>query len=147
MMLETAQNRKSADYSTEQIKTVCKSLKNRKARDESGFTYELFKPSNAGADFYQSLTLMSQKIKSGLIIHDFLQLMSITSIYKNKGLKCELMNERGVFGVSKIRSILDRVTYSEVYPIVDSELSYSNVGGRRKEKHQGSFVCCVCNYK
>ena len=110
MGLEIAQNRKSADYSKEQIKTVCKSLKNRKARDESGFTYELFKPSNAGADLYKSLTLMFQRIKAGQIIPDFLQWMSITSIYKNKGLKCDLMNERGVFNVSRISYILDRVT-------------------------------------
>ena len=41
------------------------------------------------------------------------------------------MNDRGVFNVSKVRSILDRVMYTEVYPTVDSHLSYSNVGGRK----------------
>ena len=132
MRFEIAKNRKSADWTTEQIISVCKGLKTGKARDESGFIYELFKPTNAGADLFKSFTLMFKGIKEDLFVPNFLQLMSITSFYKNKGLKCDLSNDRGVFNLSKIRSILDRVIYSEVYPIVDSQLSYSNVGGRRK---------------
>ena len=128
---EIAQSRKSADWTTGQVETVCKNLKNGKARDESGLIYELFKPPYAGADLYNSLTLLFKRIKDGLIVPNFLQLMSITSFYKLKGLKCDLSNERGVFNVSKVRSILDRVIYSEVYPIIDSHLSYSNVGGRK----------------
>ena len=110
---------------------MCKTLKNGKARDEAGLIYELFKPPYAGADLYNSLTILFQMIRNNLIVPNFLQQMSITSFYKNKGLRCDLSNERGVFNVSKIRSILDRVIYSEVYPTVDSELSYSNVGGRK----------------
>ena len=128
---EIAQSRKSAAWTTGQVETVCKNLKNVKARDESGLIYELFKPPYAGADLYNSLTLLFKRIKDGLIVPNFLQLMSITSFYKLKGLKCDLSNERGVFNVSKVRSILDRVIYSEVYPIIDSHLSYSNVGGRK----------------
>ena len=85
MRLEVAQSRKSADFSTEQIKRVCKGLKIVRL-EMSGFTYELFKPSNAGADIYKSLTLMFKQIRSDLIVPDFLQLVSITSLYKNKGL-------------------------------------------------------------
>ena len=42
-----------------------------------------------------------------------------------------MSNQRGVFNLSKVRSVMDRVLYSEVYPMVDSQLSYSNVGGRK----------------
>ena len=98
------------DLTTGQVETVCKNLKNVKARDESGLIYELFKPPYAGADLYNSLTLLFKRIKDGLIVPNFLQLMSITSFYKLKGLKCDLSNERGVFNVSKVRSILDILT-------------------------------------
>ena len=131
MRFEISQSRKSPDWTIGQIEKVCKTLKNGKARDESGLIFELFKPPYAGDDLYKSLTLMFKKIKTNLIIPNFLQKMSITSFYKNRGLKCDLSNDRGVFNVSKIRSILDRVIYSEVYPTIDSELSYSNVGGRK----------------
>ena len=40
-------------------------------------------------------------------------------------------NQRGIFIVSKIKSILDKLIYNDVYPTVDHELSESNVGGRR----------------
>ena len=57
-------------------------------------------------------------------IPDFLQKMAIT--IKTKG-----SNQRGVFNVSKVRSILDKVLYDDVYPTIDDELSYSNIGGRK----------------
>ena len=57
--------------------------------------------------------------------------MAITSLYKNKGLKSEFMNQRGIFNVSKVRSIFDKVVYDDVYDIIDDEISCSNIGGRR----------------
>ena len=57
--------------------------------------------------------------------------MAITSIYKNKGLKSLLRNERGIFNLSKVRSILDKLLYNDVYDTVDNSLSCSNAGGRR----------------
>ena len=57
--------------------------------------------------------------------------MSITSFFKNKGLRSELKNDRGVFGVVKLRSIFDKLIYKDVYPTIDQNLSCSNVGGRK----------------
>ena len=50
---------------------------------------------------------------------------------KNKGRKNEFSNQRGIFNVSKVRSILDKTVYEDVYPIIENELSYSNIGGRK----------------
>ena len=36
-----------------------------------------------------------------------------------------------MFNVSKVRSILDKTLYSDVYETIDGELSYSNIGGRK----------------
>ena len=57
--------------------------------------------------------------------------MSITSLYKNKGLKSDISNERGIFNVSKVWSIFDKVIYSDVYDTIDKNMSFSNVGGRK----------------
>ena len=84
---------KSDDWKVEQIEKVCKSLKNRKARDECGFIYELFKKPFAGSDVFQSLTKMFNLIRDELVTPDFFELMSITSVYKNKGLKSDFKRE------------------------------------------------------
>ena len=58
--------------------------------------------------------------------------MSITSLYKNRGLKSDLANQRGIFNLNKVRSIFDKVIYSQCYDIIDKNMSFSNVGGRRR---------------
>ena len=57
--------------------------------------------------------------------------VAITSLYKNKGCKSDFSNQRGIFNVSKIRSILDKILYKDVYDNIDQELSYSNIGARK----------------
>ena len=92
-------------------------------------SYELFKPSYA--DVYTSLCKMFNWMKSELKVPDFLKRMSITSFHKSKGSKSELANDRGVFNVAKLRSILDKLIYVDAYPTIDEKLSCSNVGGRK----------------
>ena len=113
------------------MEKVCKSLKNSKARDECGLVYELFKPPYAGPDIAQSLTKLFNLIKEELIIPEFFQVMSITSLYKNRGLKSDISNKRGIFSIAKVRSIFEKIIYSEIYEIADGNMSFSNVGGRR----------------
>ena len=106
-------------------------MHNSKARDALGWVYELFKPTYAGQDVYESLTKMFNGIKEELKIPSFFEEMIITSFFKNKRLQSELKNQRGVFNVVKLRSIYDKLIYSDTYPIIDKNLSCSNVGGRR----------------
>ena len=106
--------KKTNNWDVENIQNVCKSLKNSKARDECGFIYELFKPPFAGKDIYESLTKLFNLAKQRLEIPDFFELMSITSLYKNKGIRSDISNERGIFNLSKVRSIFDKVIYSYV---------------------------------
>ena len=60
-----------------------------------------------------------------------MQLTDITSIYKNRGSKSDLNSDRGVFNVSTVRSFIDKLIYNDIYPVVDRNMSDSNVGGRR----------------
>ena len=89
-------------------------LHNSKARDELGMVYELFKPQYAGPDIYASLANMFNGMKKELKVPDCFQKMSITSFYKSRGSRSLLANDRGVFNVAKLRSILDKLIYSEI---------------------------------
>ena len=40
-------------------------------------------------------------------------------------------NDRGVFNVSSVRSIIDKLIYHDIYDTVDGNMSDSNVGGRK----------------
>ena len=122
---------KSEDWDQEKVEKICKSLKNSKARDESGLIYELFKPPYAGNDVYESLAKLFSLSKQELDIPEFFEKMSITSLYKNKGVRSSLANERGIFNLSKVRSIFDKVRYSDIYDTIDQNMSFSNVGGRK----------------
>ena len=124
LRLQIAKMSKSEEWEIGQIEKVCKSLKNSKARDESGLIYELFKPPNAGPDVYESLTKMFNLSKQELAIPDFFKLMSITSLYKNKDVKSDISNECGIFNVSKVRFIYDKVIYSDVYYTIVQNMSY-----------------------
>ena len=131
LMIRKSAASKSRNWTDEKVGNVCRKLKNRKARDESGFIFELFKTPLAGTDVQKSLTEMFNFIKSNLSAPFFMKMMSITSLYKNKGPKSDFNNQRGIFNVSKVKSIMDKLIYSEIYPTVDNELSNSNVGGRK----------------
>ena len=74
---------------------------------------------------------MSNKAKDECEIPAFLELTNISSIFKNRGSKNDLNNDRGIFNVSAVRSIIDKLIYNDIYEVVDGNMSDSNVGGRK----------------
>ena len=70
-------------------------------------------------------------IKQHFIIPDYFTLSNITSIYKNKGSKSDLNNDRGIFIISVFKKVLDKLTYNEFYETIDSNMSDSNIGSRK----------------
>ena len=50
----------------------------------------------------------------------------ISSFWKKK---CD--NDHGVFNVTKIRSIMDKMIYNDIYGVVDANMSCSNIGARK----------------
>jgi hypothetical protein len=55
----------------------------------------------------------------------------VATIYKGKGGKCSLENDRGIFLVTIFRSILMRLIYGDKYSEVDKSMSDSQVGARK----------------
>ena len=79
----------------------------------------------------RSLQKMFNGIKNNLKVPHFMKKVAITSLYKNKGSKSDFSNQRGIFNVSKVRSILDKILYQDVYETIDQEPTYSNIGTRK----------------
>ena len=129
--LSVAKNRKSEPWSKPQLIKVLKSLKSGKSCDALGYSNELFKPGVIGNDLIESLLNIVNRAKHELSIPRPFRLTKITSIYKNKGEKCDLNSDRGVHSVTKFRSIIDKLLYNDKYKEIDRNMSDCNVGGRR----------------
>ena len=77
---------------------------------------------------------MFRRIKEEKEIPEIMKFANITSIYKGKGEKNNLQNERGIFGINILRSLLLKLIYNDEYETIDGNMSDSNVG-RRKRKN------------
>ena len=131
LRLNLAKLRKSESWKHSDLLKVTKNLKKNKAADPKGFVNELFKPGVAGTDLFQSLLMLCNQVKAECDIPTFMKMTNITSIFKNKGSKTDLNNDRGVFNVMTVRSVIDNLIYNDYYNIIDQNMSDSNVGGRK----------------
>ena len=52
---------------------------------------------------------------------------NITSLHKKKA-RNDFDNYRGVFRITVIRSIIDRLIYNDMYEVIDASLTDANVG-------------------
>ena len=77
------------------------------------------------------LLLLANQIKEEIFIPKFMQYTNIVSIYKGKGEKINLNNDRGIFIVNIFRSIIMKMVYNDKYGLVDGNMSDSNVGARK----------------
>ena len=129
LQLEIAKSKVTPEWTLSNLNKILKILKNNKARDEHGHTYELFR--YGGNSLKSSLLKLFNLVKSTQSYPSIFQQSNITSFRKRKGDKSDLENDRGVFNVTKIRSILDKLIYSDIYDTVDSSMSSSNIGARK----------------
>ena len=112
---QEAQKNITPDWTMQDLEVVLKQLKNKKARDPLGISNELFKPENAGEDLKIALLKMSNKIKTQQVVSKAFGMCNITSLYKNKGSQKDYNNYRGIFRVTAIRSIIDKLIYNDEY--------------------------------
>ena len=129
--LKLAEAKKSDLWNMNDLEQAVKALKNNKSRDPNGWINELFMDGIAGNNLKLSLLHIFNKIKEENKIPGFIRRADVSTIYKGKGSKKELVNERGIFVVSILRSILMRLIYSDYYSILDHSMSDSQIGARR----------------
>ena len=124
-----AKGKPTKNWTLEDLGKSLKTFKNNKARDELGYTYELFKYS--GRDLKMSLLNLLNEVKRTQTYPTIFRSSNISSIWKRKGEKSNLDNDRGIFCVNKIRSILDKIIYNDYHGTIDASMSCSNIGGRK----------------
>ena len=105
LRIKLAKLRVSKPWCTKDLDLVLQKLKKNKCRDPHGLVNELFKPGVIGSDLKCSLLSLLNEIKRTFQFPGFVQWADITSIYKGKGEKLDLENERGIFGVSLFRGL------------------------------------------
>ena len=124
-------NNQSPNWNQEQLYRVLSKLKNNKAIDPDGLQNELFKPGCIGEDLAMALLCLFNQCKANQSIPQYMKLSNITSIYKNKGSRLCLENDRGIFIQTTLRKILDKLIYAECYENIDNGMSESNIGARK----------------
>ena len=115
------------------LQNILKGLKNKQSRDPSGLIGKLFKPGVMGQDLAMGLLDLINGIKSNLFIPENLKLANITTIYKSRGSRQDLLNDRGIFILPIVRKLVDQLMYRDKYDDVDQFMSDSNIGARRKK--------------
>ena len=119
-------------WTMEQLMKVLKSLKKGKARDPLNLVNEIFRPEVAGSDLLLALLKIVNAVREQQEYPTKLKYADITSIYKGKGSKSDMENQRGLFNLVTIRSIIDKLIYMDEYETVDGNLTDCNVGARKK---------------
>ena len=92
---------------------------------------ELFMEGCAGEDLENALLLLFNGIKNNHELPDFMIKQNITTIFKNKGSRQDMENDRGIFILSALKKILDKLIYIDKFENIDKNMSCSNVGARR----------------
>ena len=128
--MKLCQLNKTEPWDEEDLKIVLTELKKNKSRDADGLANELFKEA-AGTDLLKAVLKLMNLMKEKQIFPEVLEKCNITSIHKKKA-KNDFLNYRGVFRVTVLRSILDRLIYNSTYETIDSHLTDGNVGARKR---------------
>ena len=115
-----------------QLMRVLKSLKKGKARDPLNLVNEIFRPEVAGSDLLLALLKIVNMVKKQQMFPTKLRFADITSVYKGKNSKTDMGNQRGLFNLVTIRSIIDKLIYMDEYENVDANLTDCNVGARKQ---------------
>ena len=110
---------KTAAWEMPDLEKVLKNLKTNKTRDPLGLINEIFKPGCMGEGMKQALLYLLNLSKSGQEFSEMMKLANITSIWKKRGSRTELSNDRGIFVLTVFRMIMDRVLYDEYYPSLE----------------------------
>ena len=118
-------------WTMEQLENVLKSLKKGKARDPLNLVNEIFRPEVAGSDLKQALLKIANKVNQEQTFPELLKYTDITSVYKGKGVKSDMDNQRGLFSMVSIRAIIDKLIYQDEYENIDKNLTDCNVGARK----------------
>ena len=114
------------------MKNAIKSLNSGISKDLCGHPNEIFQEGTAWEGLLKAILKLLNILKQNPSDYPAaMELCNVTTIYKNKGDKCDFNLYRGVFRTTLLRNIMDRLIYIDAYQGVDDSLTDCNVGSRR----------------
>ena len=128
LRLEITKNADYSDWKMEQLESAIKKLKRNKCRDPHGHINEIYR--SMGKDGLRSLLKMLNAIKAKLLIPEKLILSNVSTIYKGKGSKQDVINLRGIFKLPIIRNLLDRLVYFDEKDQLGPNMGQFQVGNQ-----------------
>ena len=131
--IKLAIKNKSEKWDICALRNTLKALKKNKTRDAHDLINEIFKPNVAGKDLENSMLKMFNKMKEEITIPEFMSFVNIVCIYKGKGSKLELKNDRGIFIINVLKSIFMKMVWKDIYDTLDENMSDSIIGGRKEK--------------
>ena len=131
---------KAPPWNHDDLDSVLRSLKNNKTKDPNGMINEIFKAGCIGSDMKDALTKLFNGVRANQFLPLFMALSNITSLFKNKGSRFDLNNDRGIFILTVLKKILDKLIYFDNYQDLDKNMSDSNIGFQTEEEHQGPLA-------
>ena len=123
---------KRSDYkkwTLKQLKAAITKLKANKCRDPHGHINEVYR--NLGDDGLVSLLELLNRVKETLLIPSKLNLSNVSTIYKGKGSKQDVVNLRGIFKLPIVRNLLDRLVYFDEQDQIGPQMGQYQVGNQK----------------
>ena len=130
--IENMRKIKTPPWDMKQLEVVLNSLKKNKSMDPNGMVNEVFKNEYLGSDLKEALLTLFNEIKSSHFIPHFMTLENITTIFKSKGSRLDMDSDRGIFLLTILKKILDKLIYNDNYKNIDQNMSDSNIGSRKR---------------
>ena len=115
------------------LDSVIKSLKKNQTRDPSGLINELFLPGVMGQDMKSAIISLMNGVRQTGYFPPYMELADICTIYKLKGSRLDMSSDRGIFILSVLRKIFDKLIYRDKYDDIANGMSDSNIGAQKKK--------------
>ena len=129
--IDLAKINKSEPWNMEELDVVLKYIKKDKSRDPNDHNNEIFHTKVAGKDTKRAILEPMNKINNDMQYLEFLEYCNISSINK-KRMKSVFDNYCGLFRVTVLRNILDRLKYNDTNQDIEPNLSDANVSCRKR---------------
>ena len=129
LRLQITKNKQYNKWHMKDLENAISKLQSNKCRDPHGHINELYQ--HMGKDGLVSLLKLLNHIKDEIIIPSKLDVSNVSTIYKGKGSKQEVINLRGIFKLPILRNILDRMVCFGENEQISSSMGQFQVGNQK----------------
>ena len=130
LRLQITRTKQYNKWGMEDLEKAISKLQRNKCRDPHGHINELYQ--NMGRDGLASLLNLLNIIKDEIMIPSKLNISNVSTIYKGKGSKQDVVNLRGIFKLPIIRNILDRMVCNNENEQIGSNMGQFQVGNQKE---------------